>query len=332
MKANRFLALAAAIATAASLWAAPRTVVAYVTGGSDVMPDPTIMTHINYAFGHVTPTFDGVRIDNPERLQNIVALKKDNPNLKVLLSVGGWGSGNFSEMAKDSQLRAAFVADCLKKADEIGLDGIDIDWEYPTSSAAGISSDPSDTDNFTELMKELRAALGNDRLVTLATICTAKYIDFPAILPYIDFVNVMSYDMGPWPKLHNSIYRSERSGYCTLDEAYKAHLEAGVPADRMTLGVPLYGRGGDLCPDYVDYKDLDKQPFEQQWDDVAKAPYFADSEGNVVLTFETPESMALKLDYIKETPTLGAMYWEYSCDKADAGMCRMIWNALNPGQ
>ena len=96
------------------------------------------MTHINYAFGHVNESFDGVRIDNEERLKQIVDLKKQNPELKVLLSVGGWGSGRFSEMAANDEYRRAFAADCDRVVKEFALDGIDIDWEYPTSSMANI--------------------------------------------------------------------------------------------------------------------------------------------------------------------------------------------------
>lgn len=173
-----------------------KVIVAYVTSWSRVMPDPKTMTHINYAFGHVTNTFDGVRIDNPERLRSIVELKKQNPHLKVMLSVGGWGSGRFSEMASDARRRWAFAEDCRRVVDELGLDGIDIDWEYPTSRAAGISASDEDTDNFTLLMRDLRKTLGKKRLLTLATVSNARYIDFKAIDKYINFVNIMAYDMG----------------------------------------------------------------------------------------------------------------------------------------
>ncbi|EKC62552.1 protein containing Glycoside hydrolase, family 18, catalytic domain protein, partial [human gut metagenome] len=78
-------------------------------------------------------------------------------------------------------------------------DGIDIDWEYPTSNAAGISSSPDDTKNFTLLMRDIRKAIGPKKLLTLATVASGEYIDFQAILPYIDFVNIMSYDMGNAP-------------------------------------------------------------------------------------------------------------------------------------
>ena len=103
-----------------------RVIVAYVTSWSDVTPDPHSMTHINYAFGHVNNTFDGVRIDNPDRLRAISGLKQQNPKLKVLLSVGGWGSGRFSEMAATDSTRRAFAADCRAKIKEYGLDGIQL--------------------------------------------------------------------------------------------------------------------------------------------------------------------------------------------------------------
>lgn len=89
-----------------------KVVVAYVTSWSEVMPDPQYMTHINYAFGHVNESFNGVKIDNEERLRQIVDLRKQKPELKVLLSIGGWGSGRFSEMAANDEYRRAFAADC----------------------------------------------------------------------------------------------------------------------------------------------------------------------------------------------------------------------------
>lgn len=123
-----------------------KVVVAYVTSWSEVMPDPQYMTHINYAFGHVNESFNGVKIDNEERLKQIVDLKKQKPKLKVLLSIGGWGSGRFSEMAANDEYRRAFATDCDRVVKEFALDGIDIDWEYPTSSMANISSSPDDTE------------------------------------------------------------------------------------------------------------------------------------------------------------------------------------------
>ena len=209
-----------------------KVVIAYVTSWSEIMPNPALVTHINYAFGHVNDTFNGVRINNEKRLKQIVALKKQKPELKVLLSIGGWGSGQFSEMAADEQNRLSFAKDCQRIVQEFGLDGIDIDWEYPTSSAAGISSSPDDTDNFTLLMRDIRQAIGKNKLLTMASVASAQYVNFRASLNDIDFVNIMSYDMANAPKHHSGLYRASITGWLSCDEAVKAHLASGVPAGR----------------------------------------------------------------------------------------------------
>ena len=79
--------------------------------------------------------------------------------------------------------------------EQFGLDGIDMDWEYPTSSSANISSSPDDTQNFTLLMRDIREVIGKDKLLTFASVNSAKYVDFVAVEPYVDFVNIMTYDM-----------------------------------------------------------------------------------------------------------------------------------------
>lgn len=302
-----------------------RVVVAYVTSWSRVTPDPFTMTHINYAFGHVNDSFDGVRIDNPRRLKAMVDLRKINPDLKVMLSVGGWGSGRFSEMAADRKFRRSFAKDCLRIVKEYGLDGIDIDWEYPTSSSADISSSPDDTENYTLLMKDLRKVLGKKRLLTLASAASAEYIDFKAIEPYVDFVNIMAYDMATAPRHHSALYASEISGRMTSDKAVKAHLAAGIPAGKLVLGMPFYGRGGTYLPSFVDYKDArtDDQT-EEKWDDKSMVPYIADKEGNLVLGYDNPRSLEIKCDYVKENGLKGAMYWDYDGDNAEGDLRKTV--------
>lgn len=303
-----------------------KVIVAYVTSWSSVMPDPQYMTHINYAFGHVNESFNGVKIDNEERLRQIVDLRKQKPELKVLLSIGGWGSGRFSEMAANDEYRRAFAADCDRVVKEFALDGIDIDWEYPTSSMANISSSPDDTENFTLLMQDIRAAIGNEKELTLATVASARYIDFKAILPSVDFVNIMAYDMASAPKHHSALYPSGHSGDITSDGAVTAHLKAGVPPSKLVMGMPFYGRGGDGYPSFQDYNKVgntDTQ-YTEKWDEVAQVPYLADKNDTLVFGFENPRSLAIKCQYILDKDLLGGMYWDYSGDNEQGDLRRTV--------
>lgn len=304
-------------------------IVAYVTSWSRCVPDARYMTHINYAFGHVNETFNGVRIDNPERLRMIAGLKKQNPGLKVLLSVGGWQSGRFSEMASADSTRRAFAADCLAKVEEFGLDGIDIDWEYPTSGAAGISSSPDDTRNYTLLMKELRRSLGNERLLTLASSAFAGYIDFRAVEPLVDFVNIMTYDIATPPHHHSALRRSPMTGGVSCEESVARHIEAGIPAEKLVLGIPFYGRGGKKPGGFCDYRILaESGEYIQRWDDKAQAPYLADSTGRMVYTYDTPRSIALKCGFARRQGLAGAMYWDYDGDDSEGTLRKAVYMGL----
>lgn len=308
-----------------------KIVVAYVASWTTGrLPDPTLMTHINYAFGHVKKTFDGVDIQNPDFLKEVVALKQQNPKLKVVLSVGGWTSGNFSEMAASAQYRRAFAKDCRRVVDQYGLDGIDIDWEYPTSSVAGISSSPDDTDNYTLLMRDLRKALGKKKLLTAATVADARYIDFNSCLRYMDFVNIMAYDVANPPKHHTTLFRSPLSGRITVQEAVEAHVKAGVPVEKLTLGMPLYGRGdhdNKVLDQYVKTRNA-KGLYTEQWDSVGLVPYLTDRSGQLVWGFDNAESLAAKCQFILDRGLLGGMYWECTEDNAQLDGMQTIYLSL----
>lgn len=308
-----------------------RLVIAYVCSWTDLrLPDPTLMTNINYAFGHVNSTFNGCNVQNPEFLKRVVGLKKINPRLKIQLSVGGWTSGNFSEMAADAKNRMLFAKDCARIVKEYGLDGIDIDWEYPTSNEAGISASPDDTKNFTLLMRDLRKTLGKDKLLTAATIADALYIDFPACIKYMDFINIMAYDVANPPKHHTTLYRSALSGRITVSEAVEAHIRNGVPKEKLCLGLPLYGRGdhgNDILEHYMK-TGYTGGLYHENWDDVGKVPYLTDWSGQLVWGAENPRSIAEKCQYIIDKGLLGGMYWETTEDNAQEDLMNTVYLSL----
>lgn len=149
-------------------------ILSYVWHSFKELPDPNLVTHINYAFGHLDKTnFVDIDIDTPEHFREVAGLKKQNPNLKICLSIGGWGtcSEGFSQMARDVEKRKTFALNCKNLLDEYGIDGIDIDWEYPTKHSEGIAATPQDTKNYTLMMKEIRKAIGDDKLLYIGFFC-----------------------------------------------------------------------------------------------------------------------------------------------------------------
>lgn len=308
-------------------------VVGYVTSWGDRLPDPTLVTHLNYAFGHVSDSFDSVRVDNPERLRSIVALKENHPGLHVMLSVGGWGSGRFSEMAASEPLRQSFAAHCMKTIGEYGLDGIDIDWEYPTSSAADISSSADDRQNFTLLMRDIRQAIGKDFLLTFADFADTTYVDYREVMPYVDFVNLMTYDITNPPGHHSALYRSDIAGELTVSEAVEHHLEAGVPLAQLVMGMPFYGRPS---PDYQGSRPYGQMIldslYQERWDSTALVPYLVDADGYMVLAHENVRSIAHKCEYILTQGLHGAMYWDSDNDDDAFTLSRTVWTLLNESE
>ena len=271
-------------------------IVGYATYWDTRMPDPTLLTHINYAFALIKDDFETLDIKKPARLTQIVGLKSQNPNLKVVLSVGGWGAGNFSEMAADANHRKKFAENCMAAVKSYRLDGIDIDWEYPSSSSAGISSSPQDINNFTLLMKDLRTALGKDKLLTIATSASAKYYNLKDIEPYLDFVNIMTYDMGRPPYHHSALYSSSKTKNSCVESVEK-HYQGGIPYEKLVLGVPFYGKPAEgESVDYVDLVSDSYRQYTERWDDTSKVPYLVDASGTMVYCYDNAKSLGLNVD------------------------------------
>jgi len=330
-------------------------VLAYYTEYSTTLPDVTLLTHINYAHGRFKNprTGDGgIEIAEPSKLRNIVALKSKNPDLKVMLMIGGWGAhaDGFSMMARDPEKRTAFCKAVKAHIDNYKLDGVDIDWEYPTQSADNETGcDPSDTQNFNLVLEELRETLGTSKIISFASSSSAKYVDWATAMKYLDYVNVMTYDMGAAPNGHNSpLYRSARFAHRSCDESVEEHLKKGVPLNRQVMGVPFYGKSkknpsaDEKIFEYsVKYYEIVeilekgtykgsalKTPVTRVFDDTAKVPFLADPLGKNVLSYDDPESVALKGKYVKERPLLGAMFWEYRYDDSNLSLLKALVNAL----
>ena len=333
-------------------------VVAYLTEYTSASTlDATYLTHINYChgrFGNPTTGDGGIVIATGSNslMQKVLALKSKKPGLKVLLMIGGWGAhaDGFSEMAKDPAKRTAFCQACKAHIDNYGFDGIDIDWEYPTQSADNETGcDPNDTQNFNIVLKELRETIGDTKIISFASSSSAKYVDWKTAIKYIDYVNVMTYDMGSSPNGHNSpLYKSSTFSSRSCQESIQLHVKAGVPMSRQNLGVPFYGKAEknpttkiyeytvkynemDEILNKGTYKGKDVSAYNiRKWDDVAKVPYLTDASGRNYLSYDDPESVAEKGKFVLANGLFGAMFWEYRHDDSNHSLLKSLYGAIYP--
>jgi len=148
------------------------------------------MTHINYAF--LIPNADGTyqAPDDPTRLQNLVSQAHAN-GVKVIISVGGGGGGDaFKTIVTSAGLRSAFANNMLGFLNQYNLDGVDIDWEFP--------SDGTEASNFTLLMQQLANTMHpKGKLVTAAVVAYGGTSIENGVFSAVDFLNIMAYDENP---------------------------------------------------------------------------------------------------------------------------------------
>mgnify|MGYP000973836585 CR=1 FL=1 len=235
-----------------------RLLIGYVTSNAlpSVTPeDAQKMTHINVAFGHVKNA--RVTVTATTNLDTLCKLRQYNPKLGIFLSLGGWGSGGFSEAAATAEGRQPMAETTLEILRALKLDGIDVDWEYPFYSVAGIASQPADKQNFTLLLKEMRQALdiegeknGRHYLLTIAVGADRYYIDGTEMneaVQYLDWVQLMTYDMrGGFNSLtghHTNLYTPTGDLFrISVDASVSWFVQAGVPREKIVIGAAFYSR------------------------------------------------------------------------------------------
>lgn len=322
------------------------------------------LTHINYAFGKIDrDTLQCVLLDpqvDVNNLGDLRRLKQVYPHFKVLLSLGGWTlSDSFSNAALTDESRQQLVKSCIDLY--IGdypdvIDGFDIDWEYPVGGGVETNAyRPEDKHNMTLLMQEFRRQLdelgrqsGHTYLLTAAVPASpslAEHFELKELSEVLDWLNLMAYDFhGAWSKSTNfnaPLYKAKDDPDETnnVDAAVKHYLAAGVPPNKLNLGVPFYGRGwGNVPPQnnglyqstdelpvgtfgygYYDYWDIptrytNKNGFIRFWNDEAKVPWLYNPTERVFITYDDPESIGFKADYIVDNKLGGAMAWDLSND------------------
>lgn len=291
--------------------------------------DPYLLDFVIYAFALIQPDLT-LDVYSKRYLQELADLRLIDPNLKVILGIGGWGNDGFSDAALTPRSRYNFAREVKRWVDEYNLDGVDIDWEYPGSSAAGIKSRPEDRENFTLLLQALRDVLGPDAWISVAGTGDAAYIrnvDIAGIAPIINYFNLMAYDFtagttGPQgAKHHSNLFPSDLAlNNLSIDLYVQNLINAGMPPEKILMGLPLYGRNGATITrtfDEIRRSYLNKNGYRVRWDDVAKAPYIVDSSGNFALGFDNNISIYFKGKYVNDNCLGGLFTWQSNMDRAN---------------
>lgn len=271
-------------------------------------------------------------------------MKKENRNLKVMLSIGGWTwSANFSAVAGTLEGRNTFARSAVGLMGDWGFDGIDVDWEFPSDQTEGLS--------FLELLRSVRRELDDyaarqavDYRFQLSFAAPAgerhyQHLPLREMATVVDNVNLMAYDFaGPWAShtAHTAnMYLDElhpESTPYSVSGVVEAYINMGVPAEKLVVGLPLFGRAfegtqglgqpfsgvgtGSWEKGAWDYKALPKAGAAILHDDQAQADYTYD--GFELISFDTPRTVKEKARFVLQRQLGGLMFWEASADRSDS--------------
>lgn len=265
--------------------------------------------------------------------------KAKNAGTKIVVSVNQSNSTAFGNVAGNATLREKLADNIVNVIQTLGLDGVDIDWETPTSSQA-----PTFTLLMETIYKKVKAA--NPKYLVTAAIGGGMWqppkYDLTNSGKYLDYVNLMTYSMATGNSYYqNSLYKSTKGATlvsCSIDESVDIFNNYNIPNNKILVGIPFYttvqtGSGGpgskvgsgksvwynQLFTTYA-LSDTMKEYFDEE----CGVPYRYDATKQIFISYDNEESIKCKCDYINALGLAGIMYWQYGQDVND-----MLSNAID---
>lgn len=287
------------------------------------------VTHI----GHfsVVPRADGtIEIPNWGPFPDPRLLSRAHTHgVPVVLVVGGdhaAATRAFSAMAGAPATRARFVARIMRIVNAQGYDGIEVDWEYPDS--------PADRDGLTSLLRELRAALGSRRSLSVAgpgSDWYGRWYDIKAIGPFLDWFSAMTYTFAAPSWSPSASHNSALFGPASVDSARRYYLQRGLPPRKLMVGIPFYGErfdGASALGDalssrsgggmgYSQIERMARTGWKLRRDPGAgEMPYLVRESGAGIIVYDDAISIRRKCEYVKTRRLLGVVAWSLGQDAA----------------
>ncbi len=267
--------------------------------------------------------------------------------VRVILSLGGWGwDKQFASIVSKPESEDRYARSVMEIIDEFDYDGIDFDWEYPDTKDE-VPGFERLTRRFRKELDELGRKKRRSMQVTMAASSnpgTIRWLDKAFLLETMDWINVMTYDYtGDWTNYaghHSPLHASSKQpgGNPRSTELTMKYLleERGLPANRLAVGIPLYGRGFNVAEPYAstkgapkgrvpggNYSNIRKLQSEagwvRKWDDETKNPWLVSTKGPVVIGYDDAESVAIKTDWAMKQGFRGVFFWQIRADRLDDG-------------
>jgi chitinase len=317
-----------------------------------------LYTHLCHAF--VVADGDGkVRTGRSVPSRELTG-EAHNAGVQVLLSLGGWGwDDQFASIVSKPEAEERYVKSVLEMIDQNDYDGIDLDWEYPDNA--------DEVAGFERVARRFRRELdargtkrGKPMVLTMAASAnpgTLRWLGKEFLLETMDWINVMTYDFTGgrvgYAGHHSPLFASSKQpgGPQRSTELTMKYLleERGLPADRLAVGIPLYGRGFAVSQPYASTKDAPRtrvaqgdyanlhrlrqqEGWTRQWDEETKNPWLVAPDRSMVIGYDDAESVSFKTAWAVKQGFRGVFFWQVNGDRLPDGThplqeaARKVWD------
>lgn len=299
-----------------------------------------LYTHLCHAF--VVADENGVIRPNRSCPSRELVAEAHQENVKVLISLGGWGwDKQFAAIVNNPEAEDRYVNSVLTIVEEYDYDGIDLDWEYPDTKDEIVGYERL-CRRFRRQLDELGKKKGRHHFQTMAAAAnppTLKWLTNELLVETMDWVNVMTYDMaGDWTAYaghHSPLFASSQQPGAprSTELSLKYLVERGLPANRLAVGLPLYGKGFAVSEPYASTKNakagsriprggnysniaklLQEQGWTRRWDDETKNPWAIAPDNSAVIGYDDAESIAIKTEWAMRQNYRGVFFWQIGGD------------------
>ncbi|XP_074046175.1 chitinase-3-like protein 2 [Macrotis lagotis] len=323
--------------------------------------DPHLCTHLIYSFANIsnnqiTPEWNDISFYHPFN-----DLKKRNPKLKTLLSIGGFkfGSKGFHPMVDSTESRSIFINSAIQFLRHYDFNGLDISWLYPEINEKSL---------FASLIHEVAVAFQEEAkksrkeklLLSVGVAAGKQKIDnsyeIKDLARDVDFINLLSFDFhGSWDNPlvtgHNSplrkgIHDQRNSAYYNVEYAVKYWNSQGMPGEKINMGIPMYGRSFTLSiptsnsdvgapangpgtpgqftaeAGFLAYYEICQFLQGATFKKIPEQQVPYAVKGNQWIGFDDVESVETKVQFLKNLKLGGAMIWSLDLDDFTGKFCK----------